>query len=65
LAGQLRSLYEQHGLVEAADYRDSIGLGRKRTIQVLEFFDRVGYTRRTPRGRAVRADSSWREANLT
>jgi selenocysteine-specific elongation factor len=65
LAGQLRSLYEQHGLVEAADYRDSIGLGRKRTIQVLEFFDRVGYTRRIPRGRVLRADSSWREANLT
>jgi selenocysteine-specific elongation factor len=65
LAGQLHSLYEQHGLVESADYRDSIGLGRKRTIQVLEFFDRVGYTRRTPRGRVLRADSSWREANLT
>jgi selenocysteine-specific elongation factor len=65
LAGQLRSLYEQHGLVEAADYRDSIGLGRKRSIQVLEFFDRVGYTRRTPGGRVLRADSSWREANLT
>jgi selenocysteine-specific elongation factor len=65
LAGQLRSLYEQRELVEASDYRDSIGLGRKRTIQVLEFFDRVGYTRRTPRGRVLRADSSWREANLT
>ncbi|HEX2791663.1 MAG TPA: selenocysteine-specific translation elongation factor [Steroidobacteraceae bacterium] len=64
LAQQLHSLYQQHGLVEAADYRDSIGLGRKRTIQVLEFFDRVGYTRRTPRGRVLRADSSWREANL-
>jgi selenocysteine-specific elongation factor len=65
LAGRLRSLCEQRGLVEAADYRDSIGLGRKRTIQVLEFFDRVGYTRRTPRGRVLRADSSWREATLT
>jgi selenocysteine-specific elongation factor len=64
LGRQLHSLYQQHGFVEAADYRDSIGLGRKRTIQVLEFFDRVGYTRRTPRGRVLRADSSWREANL-
>ncbi len=62
LARELRNLYEQAGLVEAADYRDSIGLGRKRTIQVLEFFDRVGYTRRTPRGRVLRADSSWHEA---
>jgi selenocysteine-specific elongation factor len=63
LAGELRSLYEQRGFVEAADYRDSIGLGRKRTIQVLEFFDRVGYTRRTPRGRVLRADSSWHETD--
>jgi selenocysteine-specific elongation factor len=63
LARKLRGLYEQAGFVEAADYRDSIGLGRKRTIQVLEFFDRVGYTRRTPRGRIVRADSSWHEAD--
>jgi selenocysteine-specific elongation factor len=63
LAQELRSLYRQLGSVEAADYRDSIGLGRKRTIQVLEFFDRVGYTRRTPRGRVLRADSSWHEAD--
>jgi selenocysteine-specific elongation factor len=64
LARQVHSLYQQHGFVEAADYRDLIGLGRKRSIQVLEFFDRVGYTRRTPRGRVLRADSSWCEANL-
>jgi selenocysteine-specific elongation factor len=63
LARELRSLYQQRGFVEAADYRDSIGLGRKRTIQVLEFFDRVGYTRRTPRGRVLRADSSWHETD--
>jgi selenocysteine-specific elongation factor len=63
LARELRSLYQQRGCVEAADYRDSIGVGRKRTIQVLEFFDRVGYTRRTPRGRVLRADSSWHEAD--
>jgi selenocysteine-specific elongation factor len=63
LARELRSLYQQRGFVEAADYRDSIGLGRKRTIQVLEFFDRVGYTRRTPRGRVLRADSSWYEVD--
>jgi selenocysteine-specific elongation factor len=62
LARKLRGLYEQAGCVEAADFRDSIGLGRKRTIQVLEFFDRVGYTRRTARGRVLRADSSWYEA---
>jgi selenocysteine-specific elongation factor len=30
----------------AAHFRDRTGLGRKRAIQILEFFDRVGYTRR-------------------
>ncbi|NYT59955.1 selenocysteine-specific translation elongation factor [Alcaligenaceae bacterium] len=30
----------------AAQFRDSTGLGRKRSIQILEFFDRSGYTRR-------------------
>jgi selenocysteine-specific elongation factor len=59
LARELRALYEQRGAVQAAVYRDCIGLGRKRSIQVLEFFDRVGYTRRTPGGRVLRADSIW------
>ena len=64
MARTLRTLVEQHGLVEAAAYRDLIGLGRKRAIQILEFFDRVGYTRRTPRGRVLRTDSSWCETHL-
>lgn len=64
LARALRALAEKQGFVEAAAYRDLIGVGRKRTIQVLEFFDRVGYTRRTPRGRVLRADSSWHETDL-
>jgi selenocysteine-specific elongation factor len=64
LARALRALVEQQGVLEAAAYRDSIGVGRKRAIQVLEFFDRVGYTRRTPRGRVLRTDSSWHEADL-
>jgi selenocysteine-specific elongation factor len=36
----------EHGSVNAAGFRDTIGLGRKRAVQILEFFDRVGYTRR-------------------
>ncbi|MET0226108.1 MAG: SelB C-terminal domain-containing protein, partial [Dokdonella sp.] len=60
LAGILRTLGEQHGAVEAAQYRDAIGLGRKRTIQLLEFFDRVGYTRRVRDAHVLRADSGWR-----
>jgi selenocysteine-specific elongation factor len=64
LARALRTLAEQQGLVEPAAYRDLIGIGRKRAIQVLEFFDRVGYTRRTPRGRVLRADSGWHKTDL-
>lgn len=30
----------------AAQFRDATGLGRKRAIQILEFFGRIGYTRR-------------------
>ncbi len=59
LARALRILSEQQGRIDSAAYRDLVGLGRKRAIQVLEFFDRVGYTRRTPQGRVLRADSSW------
>ena len=36
--------------VKAAALRDVTGLGRKRAIQILEFFDRVGYTRRIGSG---------------
>jgi selenocysteine-specific elongation factor len=62
LASTLRTLYVRDGVVASAQFRDAIGIGRKRSIQVLEFFDRVGYTRRIPHGRIVRADSGWRDS---
>ncbi|MGN6581205.1 MAG: selenocysteine-specific translation elongation factor [Bordetella sp.] len=46
LAALVGGLCAQRGSVQAADFRDAVGLGRKRAIQILEFFDRVGYTRR-------------------
>jgi len=61
LARVLKDLWERYGAVEAARYRDAIRLGRKRTIQILEFFDRVGYTRRRLDARIVRTDSSWQD----
>jgi selenocysteine-specific elongation factor len=61
LARVLKSLVDQHGALEAAHYRDAIGVGRKRTIQILEFFDRVGYTRRTRNARVLRAEHSWHD----
>ena len=61
LARVLTGLVHQQGVVEAAHYRDAIGVGRKRTIQILEFFDRVGYTRRARNARVLRVDSSWHD----
>jgi len=39
-------LQGENGGLTAARFRDRTGLGRKRAIQILEFFDRAGYTRR-------------------
>ena len=44
---------------QAASFRDATGLGRKRAIQILEFFDRVGYTRRVRNSHLVRPNVSW------
>ena len=43
LAAKVR---EQTQPFQVMAFRDSLGIGRKRTIQLLEFFDRVGFTRR-------------------
>jgi selenocysteine-specific elongation factor len=59
LADVLRALVERDGSVGAAMFRDAIGTGRKRAIQILEFFDRVGYTRRVRDAHVLRADSGW------
>lgn len=44
--------------VTAAAFRDATGLGRKRAIQILEFFDRAGYTRRLRDKHVPRGDSA-------
>jgi selenocysteine-specific elongation factor len=46
LAKLLRALLQLHGAVSVVQFRDASGLGRKRAIQVLEAFDRMGLTRR-------------------
>jgi selenocysteine-specific elongation factor len=61
LAVIVTRLAQAHGAVDAARYRDELGLGRKRTIQILEFFDRVGYTRRVRDAHVLRNDSGWRQ----
>jgi len=55
---------QPQGLVEAAGFRDATGLGRKRAIQILEFFDRVGYTRRVRDAHLLRPDAHWQGSPL-
>jgi selenocysteine-specific elongation factor len=49
-----------HGAARAAEFRDRIGTGRKLAIQILEFFDRVGYTRRVRDDHLIRRGNPWR-----
>ena len=46
LAERVDGLCEREGAARAASLRDGIGGGRKVAIHILEFLDRVGYTRR-------------------
>ena len=60
LAKTLRNLADAGANgVTAATFRDALGIGRKRAIQILEFFDRVGLTRRARDAHVLRADSDW------
>ena len=46
LARRVATLNARDGHARAAPLRDEIGGGRKVAIHILEFFDRIGYTRR-------------------
>jgi selenocysteine-specific elongation factor len=62
LATIVRQLNEEQGAARAASFRDLIftdgGGGRKVAIRILEFFDRVGYTRRVRDDHVLRRESS-------
>lgn len=58
LAALAREVGRAHGgEVTAASFRDATQLGRKRAIQILEHFDRVGVLRRQGDVHKLRADS--------
>ncbi len=44
----------QDDMFSTADFRDATGVGRNVTIQVLEYFDRIGFTQRIGEGRKIR-----------
>ncbi len=47
-------LADAKGQFSVKNYRDSAGIGRNSAIEILEYFDRVGYTRRLDQVRQIR-----------
>lgn len=58
MAAMLLQLASDDPVVQVAAFRDVLGIGRKRSIQVLEYFDRIGLTRRLGDRRQIRADNA-------
>jgi selenocysteine-specific elongation factor len=58
LAAMLLRLADANPVIHAATFRDTVNLGRKRSIQILEFFDRIGLTRRLGDQRVIRPDNA-------
>ena len=67
LAGIIKQLAgtTPNGEVIAREFRDATGLGRKRAIQIMECFDRLGYTRRVRDAHVLRPDAKWHSASAT
>jgi selenocysteine-specific elongation factor len=69
LARIVRELNEAHGAARAADLRDIIysdgNGGRKVAIHILEFFDRVGYTRRVRDDHVLRRETVAHDWTMT
>jgi selenocysteine-specific elongation factor len=58
LAAMLVQLAAQNPVIQVTAFRDAVGLGRKRSIQILEYFDRLGLTRRFGDKRHIRLDNA-------
>ena len=46
------------GVIQLAEFRRSTGLNRNQAIEVLEYFDRIGFTRRVGAARVILKDVS-------
>ena len=58
MAEVLLNLAKENPQIQVTSFRDALGLGRKRCIQYLEYFDRVGLTRRIGESRQIRPDNA-------
>jgi selenocysteine-specific elongation factor len=63
LAAMLLRMAAENPVIQVSAFRDAVGLGRKRSIQILEYFDRIGLTRRFGDQRHVRLDNALAQAN--
>lgn len=63
MAGVLLQLEQENPSIQVTTFRDALGLGRKRCIQYLEYFDRLGLTRRTGESRVIRHDNALANAD--
>jgi selenocysteine-specific elongation factor len=59
LALHVRILAEGKGETAVAPFRDRIGTGRKLAVEILEFFNRVGFTRRIHDRHLIRQIDLW------
>ncbi|MFP6682022.1 MAG: selenocysteine-specific translation elongation factor [Gammaproteobacteria bacterium] len=53
-----------NGQFSVKEYRDRAGIGRNSVIEILEYFDRVGYTRRVDQTRQIRRPAAEAFGNL-
>lgn len=53
-----------NGQFSVKEYRDRAGIGRNAVIEILEYFDRVGYTRRIDQARQIRQPAADAFGNL-
>ena len=58
LAAMLLQLASDNPAIQVSAFRDAVGLGRKRSIQILEYFDRLGLTRRFGDRRQIRLENA-------
>ena len=58
LAAMLLQLASDNPVIQVSAFRDAVGLGRKRSIQILEYFDRLGLTRRFGDRRQIRLENA-------
>lgn len=63
MAVVLLHLEQENPQIQVTTFRDALGLGRKRCIQYLEYFDRLGLTRRIGESRVIRPDNALASAD--